>query len=116
MAGQSEWTTGENCRHQAALPSQTPMADGVNAPVNGMQAAPFSRSPHRTAPDAEFQELPVRDYAMLPCRNRPDPPVWTTLSTHTVPKFVHMAASPPLQARCLCSARVTTTFGCKVQG
>jgi hypothetical protein len=92
------------------------MADGINAPVDGMQAAPFSRPPHGTAPDAELEELPVRDYAVLPSRNRPDPPVWTTLSTHTVPKFVHMAASSPLHARFLCSARVTTTFGRKVQG
>jgi hypothetical protein len=68
----------------AAVAAQDRVADGVNAAVERMKpAGPYSPA-DRLAIEAEVQQLPPADDAVLTRGEIGEPPVWGCLYTHIV--------------------------------
>jgi hypothetical protein len=69
----------ENGRHQPPEFGNTSMADRVSASMQAVKTPRAKPMLDRGPPDAELQELLVGHDAMLPIRQRSDPPItWST--------------------------------------
>ena len=96
------------------------MADGIYATMDTMQAPGRHPALDRSPADAEPQQLPMRDHAMLPMRQLRDPSVTTSpgtnpkMSTHSVlilGRVGHGAPAWQGKARAWARARAATAPG-----
>jgi hypothetical protein len=70
---------------------------GVDAAVDGVEAAGAETAFDGAVAQAEGAELRERDDAMLPPSEFSDPDIWgcSTLTTHMVAKVEHPPSAPP---------------------
>src|SRR5262249_48106669 len=105
-------TTGQHRRHAPPRSAEAPMADGVDATVEGMKVVEVDEGPDRRRRVLQPGELPSRDNAVLPSGElRELPMTWTIQPSCSVDSIVQVRHGPQRRGKgAPCGCRTVPTL------